>query len=226
MKTISFNDKTYTVDGHNFLIDQDTWDEDFANGIARELGMTEGLTDEHWKVINFIRDSFKKNGACPVIYETCRALSLTSKSLQRLFPTGYLRGACLVSGITYKSGWVYYREEPYPVDAGTRRELKPGLGLKNKIYRVDLLGYLVDPTEWDNDFAARRALELNIKGGLTEKHWHIIDFLRDYYMKHQKIPNIYDCCEENQIEIEDLEKLFPTGYHRGAVKIAGLPTMK
>ncbi len=226
MKTVSFEGKTYTVDDHNFLIDADTWDENFAKGMAKELGMSEGLTEEHLEVIHFIRSSFRKTGACPVIYETCRSLGLTSKTLQRLFPTGYLRGACLISGITYKYGWVYYREEPYPVEGEAPHHRTPGYVLKDKIYRVDLLGYLVDPTEWDEDFASRRAYELNIKGGLSEEHWHIIDFLRNYYMKYKKIPTIYECCEENQIEIEDLEKLFPTGYHRGAVKIAGLPTLK
>ena len=32
----------------------------------------------------------------------------------------------------------------------------------------------------------------------------------------------YETCADNEVEIEDLERLFPDGYHRGAVKISGL----
>ncbi len=38
----------------------------------------------------------------------------------------------------------------------------------------------------------------------------------------ETVPTVYETCEENRIEIEDLEALFPDGYHRGAVKISGL----
>ena len=31
-----------------------------------------------------------------------------------------------------------------------------------------------------------------------------------------------ETCEANDIDIDELEQLFPDGYHRGAVKIAGL----
>lgn len=159
-----------------------------------------------------------------MVFETCRALGLNAKTLQKLFPTGYLRGACLLAGISYKYGWVYYDEEPYAVT--DEREGKRRPAPTDKVYRVDVFGSLVDPAEWDDNYALRRAYEMNIQGGLTEKHWKIINFLRGFYFSYNEIPTIYDCCEENQIEMEELAQLFPTGYHRGAVKIAGLPTLK
>ena len=82
----------------------------------------------------------------------------------------------------------------------------------------------MDHSEWDKDFAVYRAYEMNIKSGLTDTHWQIIKFLRDSYIRNKKIPTIYECCDVNKIGIEELSKLFPSGYHRGAVKIAGLPT--
>lgn len=219
MKIFTFKGKEYNVDDENFLVDHEKWDEDFARGMAPLLGIKDGLTDGHWKVINFIRDRFKDTGACPVVNETARELGLDLKSLQQLFPTGYLRGACLLSGITYMYGWVYYFEEPYPVKS------TPDPEKKDKVYRVDLFGSLVDPSEWDEDFAARRAYEMNIKSGLTQRHWRVINFLRASYAQNGKIPTIYECCEANKLNIEEFVDLFPTGYHRGAVKIAGLPTI-
>lgn len=225
MKKFEFNKKSYEIDAQGFLLDPEKWDSDFAEGMAREIGMKSPLTDRHWEVIHFIRDRFKGTGTCPVVFETSRALKLDPKALQALFPTGYFRGACLLSGISYKYGWVYYFGEPYPVPQKTAEEQKQKIPLENKVYRVDLFGSLVDPSEWDEDFAARRAFEMNMKGGLTERHWEIIGFLRESYAKNKKIPTIYECCEANQIDFEEFGSLFPAGYHRGAVKIAGLPTL-
>ncbi|MBE9580198.1 MAG: TusE/DsrC/DsvC family sulfur relay protein, partial [Proteobacteria bacterium] len=72
-------------------------------------------------------------------------------------------------------------------------------------------------------YAVYKAYDMKIHGGkLSDKHWQIIRFLREYYEKNEEIPTIYETCEANQINIEELEQLFPDGYHRGAVKIAGL----
>ena len=59
-------------------------------------------------------------------------------------------------------------------------------------------------------------------GPLTEKHWKIIYYLRARFAKTGKIPTIYETCGDNGIDIEEFGELFPDGYHRGAVKIAGL----
>lgn len=224
MKTFKNKDRTYEVDDQNFLLDHDAWDEDFATAMAIELGMKEGLTDRHWEVIRFIRNRFKETGACPVVHETSRLLGLNTKSLQQLFPTGYLRGACLLAGISYRHGWVYYYGEPYSVSPKSESEKDRKTAPQDKVYRVDLFGSLVDPSEWDEDFAARRAYEMDIKDGLTDKHREVINFLRDSYARNKKIPTIYECCEAAKIEIDEFAGLFPTGYHRGAVKIAGLPS--
>ena len=93
----------------------------------------------------------------------------------------------------------------------------------DKTYEVDVRGFLVNPDQWDEYYAVYKAYDMKIHGGkLTDKHWQIIRFLRESYEKNEEIPTIYETCEANQIDIEELEQLFPDGYHRGAVKIAGL----
>ena len=98
------------------------------------------------------------------------------------------------------------------------------MGVYDKTYTVDVRGFLVNPEEWDEYYAVYKAydMKINSEGKLTDKHWAIIDYLRKKYKKDKNVPTIYETCEANQIDIPELEKLFPDGYHRGAVKIAGL----
>lgn len=196
MKTLSFQGKTYEVDDLDFLLDFKKWDEDFAVGIAPKVGIS-ALTDKHWAIIRFIRDKFKESGECPLVYNTCRSNGLSIKNLKKLFSAGYQRSACKLAGIACRH-------------------------LDERTYRIDVFGFLIDPLEWDRDFAVNRAHELKIEHGLTDKHWELINYLRDVFRKNNKVPTIYECCEANQIELENFEKLFPSGYQRGLVKIAGL----
>jgi tRNA 2-thiouridine synthesizing protein E len=218
MKSFSFGGKTYELDDQNFLINFDNWDENFANLMAPVLNIPDGLTTDHWKVIYYIRDTYKKTGTCPLVYETCKANELRTRKFRELFPTGYHRGACLLAGVPVIEQWLTCYGE-----AEETKGEKPRPSRKVKVYRIDGFGFLVDPSEWDEDFATNRAAELHIKGGLTTKHWQIIYFMRDSYKKTKTLPTVFDTCVENEVEMEDLERLFPTGYHRGAVKIAGLP---
>ena len=86
---------------------------------------------------------------------------------------------------------------------------------------MDIRGFLIDPSEWDEDYAVFKALEMKMPG-LDEDHWEIISFIRKRYEETGIVPTVHEVCENKQIEIETLESLFPDGYHRGAVKIAGL----
>ena len=94
--------------------------------------------------------------------------------------------------------------------------------MKEKVYRVDVFGFLVDSGDWDEDFAVAKALEMKVPGGLTKKHRKVIKYLRDSFEKEKIVPTVIECCEANDIGLDDLEKLFPDGYQGGAVKMAGL----
>lgn len=214
MNTFEFGNKVYRVDSEQFLLDFDEWDENFARGMAPKIGVINGLSEDHWKVIYFIRESFKKSGKCPLVYETCRTNRLHIQELKKLFPAGYLRGACKLAGITYKEG---YLEQSWIEDFAER---VTG-GVSESTYEVDVRGFLVNPSQWDRRFAIGKAWEMKMPK-LTDKHWQIISFLRQSFEKNNIVPTVYETCEANGIDIEELEKLFPDGYHRGAVKISGL----
>ena len=60
MNTFAFGNKAYQVDTEEFLSDFNEWDENFARGVAPKVGIISGLSEDHWKIIHFIRDSLSK----------------------------------------------------------------------------------------------------------------------------------------------------------------------
>jgi tRNA 2-thiouridine synthesizing protein E len=215
MDTVTVRGKSYHVCGEGFLINPDDWDEDFADAMAAQADIPSGLTDQHWEVIRFIREFVKEKGRCPLVYETCDANALYLEDLQRLFPTGYQRGACRIAGVTYREGYLGRGRL-------RRNHKKPNGEPLEKTYRVDVRGFLVDPDDWDEEYAAAKACEMKLASGLTDRHWQIISFVRDSYRVNGTIPTVYETCQANAATIDELEQLFPDGYHRGVVKIAGL----
>lgn len=215
MATIDSGSKKYKVDRHGFLLDPADWDEEFAELMAPKVRIKGGLTEEHWKIIHFVRNQFAQMKVCPLIYAAARNNGFGLGRLRELFPTGYLRGVCKLAGITYRDGTIqhYWLEENRD-----RHEY----AFAKKTYHIDCLGFLVDPAEWDENFALMKAYEMKMPHSLTDRHWAVIRFLRDRFAASGEIPNIYETCEENSIDLELMEELFPDGYHRGAVKLAGL----
>ncbi len=214
MSTLSFGGRNYNVDTEEFILDFDEWDENFARGMAPKVGIIASLSEDHWRVVRFIRDSFKASGKCPLVYETARVNRLHAQELKKLFPAGYLRGACKLAGITYTEGyldqsWV----ETFAEQVTT--------GAVEKIYEINVRGFLINPSQWDKKFAVYRAWEMKMPK-LTDMHWKIAYYLRQIFEKDNLVPTVYDTCEAFGIDFEELQKLFPDGYHRGAVKFAGL----
>ena len=58
--------------------------------------------------------------------------------------------------------------------------------------------------------------------GLNSGHWNVINSARKFHEENGRVPTIFETCEANGIDIEHLEALFPDGYHRGAIRLAGL----
>ena len=189
--------------------------------MAPEAKIEDGLGDDHWRVIRFIRSELEQSGECPLVYTTCRANGISPKQLKSLFPVGYTKGACRLAGISYRDRLMDYYGE-------TVTEQKAELGTAaptrhtDKVYRVDAFGFLVDPSEWDEDFAHNKAHEMKLPGGLNGRRHEIVQYLRRTHAKTEVVPSVSECCESLGIELDEMERLFPDGYVRGAVKIAGL----
>jgi tRNA 2-thiouridine synthesizing protein E len=210
-RTLDHNGKSYTLDDQGFLIDPLEWDTEFVEGLSKRKKLVDNLTSKHWMVINYIRLTFSTTGHCPLVYQACRDNNLRLKDLKKLFPTGYLRGACRLAGVTYKEAVIkgYWQ--------GEDRDEPP-----LKEYRIDVHGFLIDSDEWDEEYAGFRAAEMWCYDKLADGHWLLIRFVRNFYKKNGRVPTVYETCESNQLELRELEQLFPDGYHRGLIRIAGL----
>ncbi|MBZ0127004.1 MAG: TusE/DsrC/DsvC family sulfur relay protein, partial [Rhodocyclaceae bacterium] len=53
---------------------------------------------------------------------------------------------------------------------------------------VDSEGYLIDLDDWSEDFARALAKEEGLE--LTDEHWQIIRFIRDYHNEHRVQPQV------------------------------------
>lgn len=215
MHTIELKGKTYELDADDFLVHSDQWDEDFAEGMAPTSGIEGGLTEAHWKVLRYIRDYYLENGTSPLVYKTCRKHRLRAADLEKLFPSGYQRGACKLAGLSFLA-------EDIKLPCSTAFVAEPKtVPISERVYRTNAAGYLVDPSEWDEDFAALKMVELKMPP-ITDRHCQVIQYLRAEFARTGKVPTVYETCAANNMDIEELGELFPDGYHRGAVKVAGL----
>lgn len=90
--------------------------------------------------------------------------------------------------------------------------------------KIDTEGYLVEPQDWSEAIAADFARQENI--ALTDEHWTVIRFMRDYYEEHQVAPDarfaIKHLAEKLGASRNKLFDLFPYGYVKQACKIAGM----
>ncbi len=54
----------------------------------------------------------------------------------------------------------------------------------------DTEGYLIDPTDWDESIARMIAGERGLT--LTDAHWTILRFMRDFWTQNQIAPDVRD----------------------------------
>lgn len=225
MTVVNQVETSYKVDDDGFLLDFDRWDEGFATETAARCGITSGLTGLHWRVLRWIRWHVEEFGACPLADRTCRATGLGLKDLRELFPSGFLRGACRMAGVTYDQGvrgpLAVPRWEGREDAAAAPDPLLPPGPIASRTFTLDGRGFLLDPEAWDEEFAVFRAWELKMPQ-LTDRHWMVIWFLRRRFADERSIPTIFETCEKLSMTLEELSELFPDGYHGGAIKISGL----
>ncbi len=89
---------------------------------------------------------------------------------------------------------------------------------------LDTDGYLVDPSEWSEDWARETANAMNVT--LTDEHWEAIGFMRKFYDERQVAPDarfvMRHLSETRGASRNRLFELFPFGYPGQACKIAGM----
>ena len=101
------------------------------------------------------------------------------------------------------------------------------LTVGGKSVPIDEEGYLVDPADWNEDVAEALARQESI--ALSDGHWAVIRYMREYYDQRQIIPDarhvikyLQEYKGSGSEGRNDLFRLFPYGYVKQACRIAGM----
>ena len=98
----------YTVNGTELETDAEGYllEPDFSDEVVAVIAAAEGitLTDDHWKVVNYLRDQYREHGQTPNYRNMLKDLTELlphhdSKTLYDLFPGGPAKQGVRVAGL-------------------------------------------------------------------------------------------------------------------------------
>jgi len=105
MDYIEVNGVKIELDEDGFIVEPDQWSEELVLAFAKTEDVPV-VTEEHWKVIHYLRDYFKQFGIAPMIRKLCKDTGLSLKEIYDLFPSGPAKGACKLAGLPKPTGCV------------------------------------------------------------------------------------------------------------------------
>jgi len=105
MPTFTLAEVSIEVDEDGFMSEPDVWDKAIAAALATTEGVDD-LTDDHWKVVEYLRNYYQQFGVAPMIRKLCKETGFDLKSIYSLFPSGPAKGACKVAGLPKPTGCV------------------------------------------------------------------------------------------------------------------------
>ncbi len=85
------------LDENGNLIDRSQWNREVAAELAKEEGI-DALTEEHWKVLDFIAKDYAEKEAVPGMRRMNKVGGIPTKDLYRLFPGGPIKKAARIGG--------------------------------------------------------------------------------------------------------------------------------
>ncbi len=105
------NDIAVESDEEGYIKEIGLWDRDLAELIAKEENIE--MTDDHWEVVNFLRNYYEEYQIAPAIRVLTKAIKKSmgadkgnSKYLYELFPYGPAKQACKIAGLPKPTGCI------------------------------------------------------------------------------------------------------------------------
>jgi dissimilatory sulfite reductase related protein len=105
MPKVMLGGKEVDIDEDGFIQDPNAWDKAVAIDLAKTEGVDE-MGEEHWKLINYLREYYLKFQIAPMVRKLCKETGLDLKKVYELFPSGPAKGACKVAGLPKPTGCV------------------------------------------------------------------------------------------------------------------------
>jgi len=105
MPKVTLGGKEIEIDEDGFIQEPDKWDESVAKDLAKTEDVSD-MTEEHWKLVNYLRDYFLEYGIAPPVRMLVKQTGFDLKKIYQLFPGGPAKGACKVAGLPKPTGCV------------------------------------------------------------------------------------------------------------------------
>jgi tRNA 2-thiouridine synthesizing protein E len=93
------------IDEDGFIQEPDKWNKEVAEDLAK-AEEAYPMGEEHWKLVNYLRDYYLKYEIAPPIRMLTKQTGLDLKKIYQLFPGGPAKGACKVAGLPKPTGCV------------------------------------------------------------------------------------------------------------------------
>jgi TusE/DsrC/DsvC family sulfur relay protein len=98
-------------DSEGYLVNPDDWTDDIAIELAKEENID--LIESHWQIPRFIRKYYSEHNVVPDVRHVDDYLSTENKIDKKdakkvifeLFPYGYVKQACKISGMRKPRAW-------------------------------------------------------------------------------------------------------------------------
>ncbi len=105
------NGTTFEADEEGYISDISLWSPELANLIALDEKID--MSDDHWEVVNFLREYYEEYQIAPAIRVLTKAIKKSmgadkgnSKFLYELFPYGPAKQACKIAGLPKPTGCI------------------------------------------------------------------------------------------------------------------------
>ena len=244
MTSITVGSVEYNLlpDGH--LANVEDWNEDVAKALAEKEGTT--LTENHWEIINLMRDFYKEFHISPIRKLLCKSViekygekKASKEYLDSLFHNGLLLEGSRIAGIPMpmldaeldaeeRHNRAAKSSGKKKVDPSEVSHFVGKFDYQGEVFKVTENGNLVDSSQWTRDMAGHMAAKESIS--LTDEHWEVINYLRKFYFEFGVVPmvrllmkNMKEALGPEKSSEKYLYQLFPKGPSRQGSRLAGLP---
>jgi len=109
--TFDVNDVCIETNEEGYLLQLDDWNEQVAAYLARQDDIE--LTNEHWEIINFLREYYEEYQMAPAVRMLVKAVAKrlgkdkgNTQYLYELFPQGPAKQACRFAGLPKPTGCI------------------------------------------------------------------------------------------------------------------------
>jgi len=214
------------------------WTPELAEILAEKEGLV--LTDQHWNVINAMREYYQEFNISPILKLLRRELSkkhgpelATVDVLNKLFPNGVQQQGSRLAGIPLAHLDAELDEakrvQSVKTNKNDAKHFNDQFDFNGKAIKVYASGNLANMEDWSEELAVVLAEKEGIQ--LSTEHWTIVNFLRKFYFQYGVAPMvkilIKHMAEEfgaDKVNKEQMYELFPRGPAKQGSRIAGLPS--